>query len=63
MEIISLVWKQLKDLLRDTDMVDYYIRIDNFLLWTFLSEILSDLLDLIANVLSWTIQSLYKPWQ
>jgi len=30
MKIASLVWKQLEDLLRKTDLVDYYIRIDSF---------------------------------
>jgi len=44
MEIISLVWKQLEDLLRDIDLVDYHIMICSFWLWIFLSEILSDLI-------------------
>jgi hypothetical protein len=30
MKIVSLVWKQLEDLLRKTDLIDYYIRIDSF---------------------------------
>jgi hypothetical protein len=30
MKIVSLVWKQLEDLMRKTDLIDYYIRIDSF---------------------------------